>query len=389
VYWTGQPLTLDEREYLALGRSVARGEGFHYPADEPSPGTSQQFGRAPGYPAFLSLLRVKHPVDHAPRRVQIAQAALGALAVWVIAAITRRAAGPRAGVAAAAAAAVYPPLVWLPAYALSETLYSLLALGGVLALQSAADDDGAGPALVGAGLLSAAAVLVRPAGIFFVAFAAFWLALRSTPPRRRTRLGLAAVYIAAAALCLIPWMARNHRVYGRWMIASEGGATFWTGNHPLAIGEGDLAANPDLKRADLAFRRAHPGLTPEQLEPLYYRDAFDWIAAHPARWCGLIARKAFFTIVPIGPSYGVHSPRYRIASVVSYVAALGAAIVGWRRWRGAMRMGAPVRAPAALWLAAAATLAAGLVFMPQERFRIPVIDPALIATGALAAHRRP
>ena len=38
-YWVNQPLTHDEREYLALGRSVARGDGFQYPADEPSPGT--------------------------------------------------------------------------------------------------------------------------------------------------------------------------------------------------------------------------------------------------------------------------------------------------------------------------------------------------------------
>jgi hypothetical protein len=34
---------------------------------------------------------------------------------------------------------------------------------------------------------------------------------------------------------------------------------------------------------------------------------------------------------------------------------------------------------------AAATVTAGLVFFPQERFRIPVIDPALIVTAALLA----
>jgi hypothetical protein len=34
---------------------------------------------------------------------------------------------------------------------------------------------------------------------------------------------------------------------------------------------------------------------------------------------------------------------------------------------------------------AAATVAAGLVFFPQERFRLPVIDPALIVTAALLA----
>jgi preprotein translocase subunit Sec61beta len=37
---------------------------------------------------------------------------------------------------------------------------------------------------------------------------------------------------------------------------------------------------------------------------------------------------------------------------------------------------------------AAATVLAGLVFFPQERFRIPVIDPALIVAAALLAGLR-
>jgi hypothetical protein len=135
-YWVGQPLTHDEREYLALARSVARGEGFTYPADEPSPGTGQQFGRAPGYPIFLAALGVTSPSDHAPRRVQIAQACVGALGIWFMASIARRAAGDRAAIVAAGIAAVYPPLVFMPAYVLSETVFSTLALAIALALGS-------------------------------------------------------------------------------------------------------------------------------------------------------------------------------------------------------------------------------------------------------------
>ena len=44
-------------------------------------------------------------------------------------------AGPRAGAIAAGLAAVYPPLVWIPSYVLSETLYMPLALGCVLLLE--------------------------------------------------------------------------------------------------------------------------------------------------------------------------------------------------------------------------------------------------------------
>ena len=375
-YWVDQPLTHDEREYLALGRSVARGEGFQYPADEPAPGTAQQFGRAPGYPLFLAALRVTAPGERAPRRVQIAQAVTGALIVWLIAAIAGRAAGPRAAVAAAAIAAVYPPLVWMPAYVLSETLFSALALAAALALQEGGRRPPRASVVIG-GLLSGLAILTRPAMIFFLPFAAAWLA--------RRRPAHAAVFLLLAALCVAPWTIRNHRVYGRWIaVASEGGVTFWTGNHPFAVGDGDLAANPAIKRAELTFRAAHPGLTAEELEPLYYRDALAWIRREPGTWMALVARKAFYTVVPAGPSYAVHSTKYRAASIAAYLLVLPAAIAGAWRWRKARRAPGPVP----LWLMAASTVAAGLVFFPQERFRIPVIDPTLIVTAALPAGLR-
>ena len=212
--------------------------------------------------------------------------------------------------------------------------------------------------------------------LFFVPLAAIWLL-------RRRRAVDAAVFVLAAAICVAPWTIRNHREYGRWILASEGGVTFWTGNHPLAIGEGDLAANPDIKRAELEFRAAHPGLTPEQLEPVYYRDALAWIAREPLAWLALVARKAFYTVVPLGPSYTLHSMKYFAASAAAYLLVLPAAVVGAWRCRSAGAQG-----PVPLWLMAAATVVAGLVFFPQERFRIPVIDPALIVSASLLAGLR-
>lgn len=385
LYWVNEPLTHDEREYLALARSVARGEGFQYPPDEPSPGTAQQFGRAPGYPAFLAAIIIPAPVNHAPRRIKIAQALLGAASIWLIAAIAGRAAGPRAAVSAAAIAAVYPPLVWMPAYVLSETLFSALALAAALVLQEVGGPSRLAPrtshrarraSLLAGAVLTGLAILTRPAMLFFLPFAAVWLW------RKRT-LADALVFVVLAAVCVAPWTIRNHRVYGRWIaVASEGGVTFWTGNHPLAVGDGDLAANPAIKRAELAFRAAHPGVTAEELEPLYYRDALAWIRNDPAAWLRLLARKAFYTVVPAGPSYAVHSTKYVAASVSAYLLVLAAAIAGVWRWR---RMASRGAGPVPLWLMAAATVTAGLVFFPQERFRIPVIDPALIVTAALLA----
>jgi len=373
-YWVHQPLTHDEREYLALARSVTRGQGFTYPADEPEPGTGQRFGRAPGYPLFLAAIGVKDPVEEVPARVKIAQSLIGGAIIWLIASIAASAADARAGRAAAIIAAIYPPLVFMPAYALSETLYSAVALAAAWALDTAVRRDRStetrslAPMFIG-GVLVGVAILIRPAMVFFLPFAAIWL--------WRTRPILAVICVVTAMAGVAPWTLRNTRVYGRVIfVASEGGVTFWTGNHPLAVGDGDLAANPRLKEAELAFRRAHADPTPESLEPLYYRDALQWMRREPAAWIELEARKLFYTIVPLGPSYRLHSAKYFAASAIPYVALLGPAAAGAWRLR---RKG---RTPTALWLMALSTIVAGLVFFPQERFRIPVIDPALIVTAA-------
>jgi 4-amino-4-deoxy-L-arabinose transferase-like glycosyltransferase len=373
-YWVDRPLTHDEREYLALAQSLTEGRGFTYPPGMET-GTAPRFGRPPGYPAFLAAIGAgRTPVESSPVRAKVAQAIVGAAVVWLIGTIAWRTAGPRSGVAAAAIAAVYPPLVWTPAYVFSETLYSLVALSMAVVLDKAANRKPGGSRWPGlaAGVLMGAAALVRAAMIVMVPLALLWLL------RRRdyvTALALVAGLVAVVG----PWTLRNARVHGRFIpIASEGGVTFWTGNHPLGRGEGDLAANPDLKKAELAFRTARPGLTAEQLEGEYYADAFAYIRGNPGAWLKLLARKAFYTIVPAGPSYTLHSTKYLVASVASYVLLLPFAVAGFGRvWRSRSR-------PTALLLLAASAALTCIVFFPQERFRIPVIDPFLIVCAACA-----
>ena len=381
LYWVDKPLTHDEREYLALARSLSQGRGFAYDASHET-GTAQQFGRAPGYPAFLALIGAGAAVpDASPRRVKLTQACVGAATVWLLGVIALGTLGPRAGIAAAVLAAIYPPLVWINAYVFSETLYSAAALLTAWMLQRGVSGvprppgTGAWRHMASAGLLAGAAVLIRPAMLFFLPVAALWLA-------GTRRVALAAIFVAASLAVVAPWTVRNVLVHGRFvLVASEGGVTFWTGNHPLSRGEGDLAANPELKRAELEFRSRHPGLSAEDLEPLYYRDALASIAADPGRWLALLARKAFYTVVPVGPSYTLHSTRYHAASVVSYLLLLALAIRGFPRlWRSSRR-------PTAVLLLGVSAVLVGLIFFPQERFRIPVIDPVLILAASAAFSR--
>jgi hypothetical protein len=96
----------------------------------------------------------------------------------------------------------------------------------------------------------------------------------------------------------------------------------------------------------------------------------------------LLARKAVYTVVPIGPSYALHSAKYRVASVVPYLFLLPLAAAGARQlWRRP-------QPPAAAGLLAGSAVLVSLIFFPQERFRIPVIDPTLIICAAGLAARR-
>jgi 4-amino-4-deoxy-L-arabinose transferase-like glycosyltransferase len=385
IYWQDRPLTHDEREYLALAANVIAGRGFAQDLpNEPHESDSdiQRFGRAPMYPLFLapiaafdaSLRAGRMPPD-VPDVVKVVQSIVGAFGVWLLGMIAWRVGGDRMGVIAAFIAAVYPPLVWICAYALSEALFATLALACVWWLMPVLDSRGEAGAdwkwLFIGGALIGLAVLTRPAMLFFLPFALLlaW----------RRRAAFAAAILAGMLVIVLPWTARNAAVYGRFvLVASEGGVTFWTGNHREARGEGDLAANPHLKQLNREFRARHRGLTEEELEPIYYREALNFIAEAPVRWLGLEAKKLFYTWVPIGPSYRLHSPRYFWTSVIAYGALLPVAIAGFiRLWRSGRR-------PWTLWALAGSTVVVSLLFFPQERFRIPVIDPTLILCAAAA-----
>ncbi|HEX5070581.1 MAG TPA: hypothetical protein VFV78_10250 [Vicinamibacterales bacterium] len=368
-YWVGEHLNRDEVEYLSLARSLAAGQGYKYdPYVENGP--VEPFGRAPGYPAFLALVGGGASYTSAvPDAVKIAQAVAGAAGVFLIGAAAFRMGGRQPAMAAASIAAIYPPLVWVSAYAYSEALFWAIGLGLALLMSRTFEEPRASAWKWGlvSGLVAAVAILVRAATLLYVPLVGLWLVWK----RQWTAL---AAFAAALVIALTPWTVRNINHYGRFvLVASDGGVTFWTGNNPLATGEGDMAANPHLKLANQELRARHPGLNEEQMEPVYYQESLGWIRSHPMDWVALMFKKLFYLVVPIGPSYAqAHGPRYYIASVVSVGLLVPLAAVGLWRLRGRRER------LAGMWLLAAAAVATCLVFFPQERFRIPVLDPAMI-----------
>ena len=378
AYWTGEPLTRDEQEYLSLARSLARGHGFAYDSVLTSSGV-EPFGRAPGYPAFLAIVGGgAAPSASVPAVVQVAQSIVGALGVLMVGLIAHRLAGRRAAIVAAAGAAVYPPLVWVAGYALSEALFWPIGLLTAWLFDRARAYPGRAGAAITCGLALGVGTLIRPALVLFVPLAGLVL-LAGRRPRTFALIVLGLLVVVG------PWTVRNYLHHGRLVfVASEGGVTFWTGNHPLAVGDGDMAANIGIKLDNQRLRAEHPGIGEEDMEPIYYREAFAWIRANPAEWFALEVRKAFYLVVPVGPSYTLHSTRYYAMSVASYVPVLLLATLGAVRLRG--RLGQVT----GVWVLMASAALVALVFFPQERFRIPIIDPSLVilAGAGLALSRR-
>ncbi len=385
-YWVGKPMTQDEDEYLLLARSLARGDGFVY-GDEAEPRRRARPGRVPGYPLFIALVTPGLARADMPREVpiglKVAQSFAGVVAVWLIALIARRAAGNDAAVCAAWIAAMYPPLVWMCAYALSETVYSVIALGSVVYLSRVTDAPHAGvptrniTSSFVAGVLTGIATLTRAGMLLILPLACLYLALR------RNLVGALAVGLGAL-LVVAPWALRNLGEQ-RVGIASEGAQTFWTGNNPAAIGEGDLAANEGLSRANEVLRRQHGYPSADAMESVYYAEALRFIREQPHVWLWLTLKKFFYLWVPVGPSYMLHSALYRWASWLSYGFVLPFGVLG------AIRLARGSPRPVALWLLAASAILTCLIFFPQERFRVPVIDPTLIvcASAWLASRMGP
>lgn len=380
-YWVDKPLTHDEQEYLHLAQNVAAGHGLTYDASAAAPDV-ERFGRAPLYPLLLALIARVAPTAHLLAAIRVAQSILGAVAIALLAFVAQRAAGSSAGTLAAWIAALYPPLVWMPAYVLSESLYVPLAFGNVLLVGRLIDSGERFPTsapswqLLMSGVLGGLAALTRPVHVFYLITVGAWLLLKR-------QLWWAMLVVIGALIVIAPWTARNYHEYGRLvLIASEGGITFWTGNHPLSPGEGDMAANPAIKRDNQRLRAEHPGLTAEELEPIYYREAIGRIASQPRWWLGLELRKLFYLIVPTGPSYSLHSARYFAATLVSYGLLLpfGCAGLVMLARRG--------RWPRSLGLLLLSAIVACLIFFPQERFRVPAIDPVLIVGAAAVLVRR-
>lgn len=258
----------DAEEYLQIARHVVAGDGFV--TDD-----GRQFARGPAYPLFLAAHLATFGAHELP--IRATQALLGALAVPLTWALSRRVASANASFLASLYVALDPFLVYFTGLLLVETIYALLV--GVSALLLARlGEKGSFLDAALLGVVAGVASLLHAGHLAaLVAVALLWPAL--VPGSRRW--ALLAVYGITAVAAMFPWIERNAERTGRFLpVTAKLGTDLYDALGPGATGgparelvtlppdlpSGELARDEALKQATLRVVREDPlrvlGLVP-------------------------------------------------------------------------------------------------------------------------------
>ncbi len=285
------PLVLDMGEYHEYGVFLARDGAY---------GSAY---RLPGYPLFIAFFYALFGIN--VRAVLLGQALLGTASVWLTARAGRTLLGEREGKLAAVLVAINPSLLLYTNFYLSENLFTFLMAAFVAALGAYA----LRPRTLTAstiGLCVAAAMLTRMVGLglFFVAAAVMAYAAhergRSAGPAGGGASRRWAVHTVIALLvmsaCFAPWLVRNYRWYGAFVVDTTGGRSLLIGHNPGATGKLDFSSGAAF---DARFRR----LPEVEAQRVARHEAIRYMATHPLHEAKLAARKAAIYLSPAFREY--------------------------------------------------------------------------------------
>ena len=376
--------SLDPREivytdplYKKYAQSVWGGRGYvcdHY-FEGLGPVALRSF-RPPLFPWLWGLAYGKTREFYTP--IRVAHAALGALVCTMVFLLGRALFTDRVGVVASVIAGWYPPLVWHSINLMTEPLFIFWLTATVCLLVSARRRGCAGLALA-AGVATALGVLSRSVLIGFVPLAAVWLWL--AVGRRGWVLALA--YAVGVAVAMSPWVARNRRVHGKWVITTtDGGHGFLIGNNEgslhdrrgvsepkswaFAKGLSEVEMNHAFFARGLAQLRRKPSLVPRLAMDKFCRfwrfyPHLEYVS-DDADAVGLI-KPSYYALV-YGLSYGALFP-FLVAG----------AVLAWRR------RAAPRQDLALIALLTAYMTGIHMAFIAVMRYRVPLMPLLILLAG--------
>jgi 4-amino-4-deoxy-L-arabinose transferase-like glycosyltransferase len=353
------PLLGDAASYGRIAKSLLAGAGF---AERPP--TPSAFW-PPLYPAFLSLIYSVTGYDLAAAR--LVQAFLGVAVPASFFLISLKPLGHRVAWLSAVGLIFYPYLVVFNAWLIAESLFMALMSLGMLALSGTPDK----PSLVrlaAAGAVFGLAALAKPFMLFVMPFLAVWLFLAS--PEGILRRIVAILVLAFAMLVVIlPWSARNYRLYGQLvLISTNGGYTFLGANNADAWGGHDEGFPPPI-----------PGLNGAEMEDAYYAEAYGWIRNNPLDFARLLIpkyRRLFSPLSVASFREDLRLPGSALVYVV-YAAFLLAALYGaGKAWPTRKQIGY-------LYAPIAGVLVSAGLFYGDARYTLPMV-PSLVVFAALS-----
>jgi hypothetical protein len=255
----------DEQSYAMLARWLVVHHEYGHP------GMTDPAHWPPGAPLLFAVAYRVHPetrndgagVWDVPAAYPV-QAFVGTLTIPAAFLLGLLVAGSVAGLVAAGAVAVYPPLIGASGDLLSEPLGALLVTAAlaatVWALQSIRPSRlMLAGALLGATVLTRADLALVPVIALAVVLVVTW---RSAESRRPLKTGVALLFMGGALLAVVlPWTIVASNVTGRFVPLSSGGAsnlwvgTYLPGNGSMFGAKRALADEVRARRPDLADRQ--------------------------------------------------------------------------------------------------------------------------------------
>ncbi|MBN2464157.1 phospholipid carrier-dependent glycosyltransferase [candidate division WOR-3 bacterium] len=219
----------DSREYIALASNLADSRTF---TRDTVPPFRPELFRTPAYPLLLAApLLLAPPSSFIPSSPPssfillslVLQLLLSLLTVW----LTHRLAlelglAPATAAFAALLVGLSPNLAFLSSKLISEALFIPLLLVCMILLNRCRRTASVA-GLVAAGVCSGLLILTRPIATFFPLLIAVYLIYRALNPRAAAhRLSPIAslVFLAAASVVVAPWVIRNGRKTGRYIIST-------------------------------------------------------------------------------------------------------------------------------------------------------------------------
>lgn len=389
----------DGWDYDLYAREILSGEGYPVtPAlyadalegllDAPVRRTVHPFIRPPLFPYFLAgVYAVFGPGNLTA--VRVLQALLDSGTTVLVALVASTLGGPIGAAAAGGLAAIYPHLVVHTSYIGTESLFTFLQVLLVWLLVRGVNHPLgiASGALLG--LLAGLAALCRPLFVPLMVALLAWVSVWGASTWRR-RLRAAAAATLVASVVLTGWSLDNWRRSGEWYLFDGSGLMFFLGNNPAyervvaAAGPAEYWTRVEiLDRVMIGHLVQTEGMPLSRRSSHFVREGLRYIADNPGAWAVLELKKVWHLWRPWVNPLTYDWPAL-VATGVAFglVEALGVAglVLAWRQERCR-----PCVVLILLFIVVGT--AVQLATIVQVRYRVPLVDPYLIAAGGVTVAR--